>query len=805
MNLPKGILFLMFSLFFADLFAQNSVSSPVLEKEAITVVYFGTDKHDLGLSAREIISDFIINKNLPIPFELRLKGFTDDIGNRSSNEVLALNRAMEVKKYLETLGVSTKNIKILDCEELILNNNQNLVEQRRKNRRVELEYWTTAYRAISSTELDNQELDAFFVNNRAASQQQFSFEASKDAIITGAQGTVLRIPSNCFVDSKGNPAVGTISLVLQEVYSYKDMILQNLATTSNDKQLETGGMLYLEAKNVSGNLLQLRAGATIDAAMASEASKLPKMQTFEGVNHENATGNAVNWIPTGQLVSNSNSNRQRGETSGGVIYRSELDFVSYGKGDTAFYQKSTLKDLQKSVSELYISRQEMPRKAIAKPNLKIRAPKYPNLKRLKSVNKDDLKIKYPKSTTEKNVAYNSRIRSKYIKLKNVYRKGNLRNRKRIRSYKRDSSRYVKNVDKHQDALTAYADYHETMKQVSVDLYKSTEKCDFREQKTLYSAVNTLTNTLASRNKSIKTLRLDLIKKLKALDTIGVDLLANLENYNPKFLTKKEGTDLKNIWADKDINKLIRKFYKTPSRRSNLLSYEKKFRRSAGTVKRTHKRIEVKEHLSSYDLAQIRKQKTEISRAYNYKVLNDINATAQQALNKMEPILNKFTLLEDSILTYRDAYAALRVKYNLPLEDDQSAVGMDYTTNSDGQGVLTLKNMGWINCDRFYNTPQEMLAKIMIETKSSNNTHFYVIFKGINSVMHAIPTGDSFTNASFVVNNVPADAWVKIVGLKKSEKQFELFLKDGMIGELSQVNATFEKKTEKELNLILANL
>lgn len=106
--------------------------------------------------------------------------------------------------------------------------------------------------------------------------------------ITLKEGTVLNIPAHAFVDAKtGNLARGTIQLEVTEYYKLSDMLLGDLSTISNDSQLETGGMLFIEAfKN--NTLLKLSKPLQIGFPYKNEK---PDMQLFSG---DKSSGN-MNW------------------------------------------------------------------------------------------------------------------------------------------------------------------------------------------------------------------------------------------------------------------------------------------------------------------------------------------------------------------------------------------------------------------------------------------------------------------------------------------------------------------------------
>ncbi|MES2287087.1 MAG: hypothetical protein V4547_15450 [Bacteroidota bacterium] len=81
--------------------------------------------------------------------------------------------------------------------------------------------------------------------------QLFTIMATRDTTITGEQGTKLLIKANSFVDSMNKLAKGQITISLKECYTLEDMLKERLTTMANGKILESGGMIYIEAK--SGN------------------------------------------------------------------------------------------------------------------------------------------------------------------------------------------------------------------------------------------------------------------------------------------------------------------------------------------------------------------------------------------------------------------------------------------------------------------------------------------------------------------------------------------------------------------------
>lgn len=84
--------------------------------------------------------------------------------------------------------------------------------------------------------------------------QEFSIDASRDTLLTGAAGTRIGIPAQAFVSPGGQLVTGRITLQLKEAYSAADIALAGLFTKKGKELLESGGMYYLNAIHDHQNL-----------------------------------------------------------------------------------------------------------------------------------------------------------------------------------------------------------------------------------------------------------------------------------------------------------------------------------------------------------------------------------------------------------------------------------------------------------------------------------------------------------------------------------------------------------------------
>ena len=100
-------------------------------------------------------------------------------------------------------------------------------------------------------------------NNFSKKSQFFTVKSNIETVLKGEEGTTLTIPSDCF-ETKTSMSLrdtkqlsGVIQIEIKEFFKTSDMILSNLTTQSDGKLLETGGMIFLDAKDENGQSLKI--------------------------------------------------------------------------------------------------------------------------------------------------------------------------------------------------------------------------------------------------------------------------------------------------------------------------------------------------------------------------------------------------------------------------------------------------------------------------------------------------------------------------------------------------------------------
>jgi len=122
-------------------------------------------------------------------------------------------------------------------------------------------------------------------------RQKFTIDPNKGKTIEGKQGMLVIVPKDAFVDAEGNLVESPVELELVEALTLEDMVLYDLATLSNGKQLESGGMFYLEAKS-KGKIVQINPERPFYIEIPTNEVK-PGMMAFKGEVDENGK---LNWV-----------------------------------------------------------------------------------------------------------------------------------------------------------------------------------------------------------------------------------------------------------------------------------------------------------------------------------------------------------------------------------------------------------------------------------------------------------------------------------------------------------------------------
>lgn len=129
-----------------------------------------------------------------------------------------------------------------------------------------------SYKIESDTIKENTLLRANYFNKlRDSYIQEFEIDLTKEQIIKGKKGTIISFP-RYFINCRSK--IVTVKLI--ECFDVKDLIIFQLNTvTSDEKPLETDGMIYLEILDDENNIIQ--------STKKSLEIKIPKKRKVKGM------------------------------------------------------------------------------------------------------------------------------------------------------------------------------------------------------------------------------------------------------------------------------------------------------------------------------------------------------------------------------------------------------------------------------------------------------------------------------------------------------------------------------------------
>lgn len=127
-------------------------------------------------------------------------------------------------------------------------------------------------------------------NKNNIKSQFFKIDNNKETKLTGKSGTIYIIPTRCFASKSGKIIEEPVDIEIKEAIEIEDIVFGGLYTVSNGQTLESGGMVYVDAK-CKGQALQIAPNKAIDV-------KVPAEKTKEGMSYFQAEekDGMLNWI-----------------------------------------------------------------------------------------------------------------------------------------------------------------------------------------------------------------------------------------------------------------------------------------------------------------------------------------------------------------------------------------------------------------------------------------------------------------------------------------------------------------------------
>ena len=147
------------------------------------------------------------------------------------------------------------------------------------------------------------------------------------------------------------------------------------------------------------------------------------------------------------------------------------------------------------------------------------------------------------------------------------------------------------------------------------------------------------------------------------------------------------------------------------------------------------------------------------------------------------------------------------------EQDQKKMQELYEkgVSSDGQlsqqtldrYFFAVNRLGWINCDRFMDTPDNQLTQIAIQDSDSSEERLMLVFPHLPSIL---ALKSKTVQGEYLSDNVPKGMSAKLIGIKVDQGRSMLAVKDIKIGESKQsYSLVYQPKSLKEIQKVLESI
>lgn len=282
----KTTLFLTMCLATSIGFAQNSKKH---------VIHFSSNSYIISPAEADKLSNFISKYGNTELESIELSGHTDSEASDAYNVNLSLNRCEEVSRFMRNkLNVQAKtNINSFGEQNPVASNASKLGKA--NNRRVEIVLYYKS-RATQKDEFSPTSED-YYYDGWEKEGQTFKIDPNVTNTLKGNEGTLIIIPKEAICNSKN---LTSVEITLKEYLTMSDILMAQLTTTSDDKIIETNGMVEIRAYNDTDRLKLCKEIAVLFPIEKNKSAN--GFMGFDG-EHDPRTG-FVNWNPNGVTTPN---------------------------------------------------------------------------------------------------------------------------------------------------------------------------------------------------------------------------------------------------------------------------------------------------------------------------------------------------------------------------------------------------------------------------------------------------------------------------------------------------------------------
>jgi hypothetical protein len=707
------------------------ISHGLLAQDIVKNIFFKSGEQTLTDEAKIILNQLIEEvKNLN-DFEVKISAFSDDIGSAEFNKTLSTQRSANVKNYLESSGINAVETTLNDFGMVTLTDKEDIALQRSKNRRVE----------IKVSPFNPQKTEDIYTYYSERNRQYFLINTDRDTLIIGKNGSSIFIPANSLVTEDGQPNPSNkAKIILIEAYSNQDIILNNLSTVSDEKLLETGGMVYIEAKTSEDKNLVIKEGEELQLNLVSDKKLEPDMQLFYTEKKEKAVpANTINWVATNQPFTSNNF--------------AEIP-PSFDIKSLKFGELLEIEPLKLPVWPEEVKKPMEPQK-----------PRYPKLKTI-GVDEEKIKSLNPAKKNESAAKYTKRISLLIAKAEADIEANMKSNERLIQAYQQSLLKYDAKVEHYNNQMLSYNQYKKSVQEmvnhVSSNENDITSKLRFLNWQGSYDSEFKLLANLSKNFNSYKFYLMNESLKLGFKEEYEL-----IKDINPSLKSIKQLLN-----AYQKSNSGIRSFCKN-NRIDMVIDKVNNLYKNGIQNEADAKMV--------YDLA--------LSPFYATESLNALISNYNKVYRD-SGFLNEFNAMVDAVDSMDQA--------NNRVLDIKSERGLISKNQAKKQFInsAAIRGLGWINCDRFGGFNE--LTNINLNLEDRKDAEVFVIFESFKGILKSTK-GTLY----HYLPNIPKKEMVKVVIVNVRDGKFEIAIKQCKVEELNiTTQFEFNKCKFSDLNKIL---
>jgi len=254
------------------------------QKQFSDLLFYDVDVHTLSIHHQKTLDSLVYRFFSYRDYNLEIIGHADAQGSVEYNKKIAARRAKAAELYLINAGVPSNKITVTSK-----GSDNPLAKERFENikggdRRVEIVSKATVFANVDD-----------LLDQLGPQMQYVTVDNTQDQNITLKDGTEIFVPANSLVYADGSGEVnGIVTLEVKESYDVIDFVAENLHTKTADEMLQTGGMIYINAK-AGSKQVGIKTGEMLDItypekAIAADMALYGSVETDEGITWKLSNG-----------------------------------------------------------------------------------------------------------------------------------------------------------------------------------------------------------------------------------------------------------------------------------------------------------------------------------------------------------------------------------------------------------------------------------------------------------------------------------------------------------------------------------